>query len=87
ELRTRLQLTAQAESTLRDALDRERERADRAERRLEELEARLAEPVEAPEPRETAADAPEGANNLQEHYGGPEEGAQRSWWRRWFGFE
>jgi chromosome segregation ATPase len=60
ELRTRLQLTAQAESTLRDALDRERERADRAERRLEELEARLAEPVEAPEPRETAADAPEG---------------------------
>jgi hypothetical protein len=86
ELRTRLQLTAQAESTLREALDRERGRADRAERRLEELEARLAEPLEAPEPHETAADAPEGVD-LQEHYGGLEEGAQRSWWRRWFGFE
>ncbi len=86
ELRTRLQLTAQAESTLREALERERERADRAERRLDELEARLAVPVEAPEPRETAADAP-GESDHGEHRGGPEEDVQRSWWRRWFGFE
>ncbi len=87
ELRTRLQLTAQAESTLREALDRERERADRAERRLEELEARLSAPAEGSEPRERAADAPGGAEDHREHRGGPEEDVQRSWWRRWFGFE
>jgi hypothetical protein len=46
ELRTRLELTAQAESTLREQLERERERADRlanvreeAQRLREELEA------------------------------------------------
>lgn len=83
-MRTRLQLTAQAESTLREALERERERADRAERRLEEMEARLAEPVEAPEFHETVADAPVGADD-REYYVGPEKGVHLSWWRRLFG--
>lgn len=36
DLRARLELTAQAESTVRDALDRERARADRLEAQLEE---------------------------------------------------
>lgn len=87
ELRTRLQLTAQAESTLREALERERERADRAERRLEELETRLAQPAEAPELVEmTPAEPAGGEEDRREHYGAPEDGAQRpSWWRRLFG--
>ena len=87
ELRTRLQLTAQAESTLREALERERERADRAERRLEEMETRPAQPAEAPELVEMIPAEPAGGEEDRgEHYGAPEEGAQRpSWWRRLFG--
>ena len=49
--KARLELTAHAESTLREALDRERERADRAEEELRKLRRRLemtSEPQEAP---------------------------------------
>lgn len=84
ELRTRLQLTAQAESTLREALDRERERADRAERRLEEMEARLVEPVEAVDPGETTTDTHEGSEDLEVN-ADPETASSRPWWRRLFG--
>src|SRR5919202_3175192 len=50
--KARLELTAHAESTLREALERERERADRAEEELRKLRRRLeltSEPQEAPD--------------------------------------
>jgi hypothetical protein len=84
ELRTRLQLTAQAESTLREALDRECERADMAEGRLEELEARLAAPMGALDPHEMTADPYEGAEDLEDDTG-PDPGSSRPWWSRLFG--
>lgn len=43
DLRARLELSTQAESTLREALERERSRADRAEEELGELRRRLQE--------------------------------------------
>jgi uncharacterized protein YjcR len=49
ELRTRLELTAQAESTLREELARERERADRLEAELREARKPPPEPRAAPE--------------------------------------
>ena len=55
-----------------------------AERRLEELEARLAEPVESPEPRETATDTHEGWEDPEDD-AEPETASSRSWWRRLFG--
>ena len=83
EYRTRLELTELAQSTveaererLREDLARERERADRAERRLEELEASQ----EARDAHETDS---EGANGEEPS----EPDKQRSWWRRFFGFE
>jgi hypothetical protein len=83
EYRTRLELTELAQSTveaererLREDLARERERADRAERRLEELETSQ----EARDAHETDS---EGANGEEPS----EPDKQRSWWRRFFGFE
>jgi Helix-turn-helix domain len=70
-----LDMTAQAESTLREALERERERADRAERRVEELEA-VPEPRESPETN-SEEDNREAAQQVEEE--------RRSWWRRMFG--
>jgi chromosome condensin MukBEF ATPase and DNA-binding subunit MukB len=42
ELRTRLELTAQTDSTLREQLERERTRADRLEAETRELREQLA---------------------------------------------
>src|SRR5215212_7404154 len=82
DLITRLELTAQAESTLREALERERERADKAERRAEELEAKLAgttEPQATPETTEVVVGGGDDASlKLQE----PPE--RRSWLYRFF---
>src|SRR5215208_3198146 len=44
----RLDMTAQAESTLREALERERERADRLEAELQEARSSRPEPPESP---------------------------------------
>ena len=75
-----LELTAVAESTLRESLERERERADaeweRAEAlqlELERLRQQLAEASIAQKPPENAP-------------GTPTVGERRYWWRRFFGF-
>src|SRR5918994_2978029 len=76
-----LELTAQAESTLQEALERERERADRLEAELRE-----ARNTPSPGPRdapETASAAP-GRGTSQEDIVTQEK---PSWWRRFFGFE
>jgi len=87
ELRTRLELTAQAESTLQtererlqEDLARERARADRLEAELQEARNLSLETQDAPE-TVTSEGSDEGSML-------PEQPAQRrSWWRRFFGFE
>jgi hypothetical protein len=91
ELRTRLELTAQAESTVQaererllEDLARERARADRLEAELQEARTLALEPRDAPR------DAPETASSegSDEDSVPPEQPAQhRSWWRKFFGFE
>lgn len=80
ELRTRLELTAQAESTLRESLERERERADRLEAELREARRATPEPRDAPETASPRSDEGTSPENSQE----PVE--RRSWLLRWFGF-
>jgi hypothetical protein len=85
ELRTRLELTSQAESTLQaererllEDLARERERADRLEAELRETRG------PSPEPQEVPETAPESAGN-EEVAPEPQEPAQRrSWLHRVF---
>jgi DNA-binding transcriptional MerR regulator len=88
----RLELTAQAESTLREQLVRERERADKAERRVEQLEARLLPPLQelrdAPETARQDAGRVEDRNETAEAQTGAreaEETARRPWWIRILG--
>ncbi|CAA9447220.1 MAG: hypothetical protein AVDCRST_MAG80-1894 [uncultured Rubrobacteraceae bacterium] len=79
-LEGRLELTAVAESTLRESLERERERADAERERAEalQLEAeRLREQLaEASAPQRSSESLPE-TTPVEDH---------RSWWRRFFGF-
>jgi DNA-binding transcriptional MerR regulator len=90
EFRTRLELTANAESTLREQLERERERADRLEAELASLrEARQPSPA-PPGASETVSETPEGTDDdTPTDRADRETGVQRrsSWWRRFFGFE
>jgi hypothetical protein len=81
ELRTRLELTAQAESTLRESLERERERADRLEAELREARKPLPAPRDAPETASEESDRVDTPPELQE----PTQ--RRSWLLRFFGFE
>lgn len=77
----RLEITAHAESTLQEALERERERADRMEAELREVRKQPPAPQEAPE---TASEGTDRGAVPPE----PQEASQRrSWWRRFFGFE
>src|SRR5918997_2433689 len=86
DYKARLELTAQAESTLREALERERQRADKAERRAEELEAKLVGSIDlrnAPEnpeavQAEATAEMPSGTEGSQQPT------PQRSWLYRFF---
>ncbi len=85
ELRTRLELTAQAESTLQaererllEDLSRERERADRLEAELQEARKLSQEPREAPNTAEEGEDRGEVPPDPQE----PTE--RRSWLYRFF---
>lgn len=93
----RLELTAEAESTIREALDRERERADLERARADRLEAELLatrrEPLEpqessdkAPSHRTGAADETlEGSQEAPEAGEGPQMAKSRPWWLRIIG--
>jgi excisionase family DNA binding protein len=82
-----VELTARTESTLREQLAREQERADRLEAELRE-----ARPSGTKPPPETR-DAPETAQRRSDRGTAPEDAQEpaqrreRSWWRRFFGFE
>lgn len=81
ELKTRLELTAQAESSLREALEHERERADRLEAELREIRN------PSPEPPAPSEKGSEGAANTTSEEA-PEETQEtlrrRSWLYRFF---
>ena len=81
DLRTRLELTTQAESTLREALEYERERANHAEKELQELRWRL-DALSEQEALKTAAEDASSSGvvppNAQEHQ------KHRSWLVRFF---
>jgi hypothetical protein len=92
ELRVRLQLTEQAQSTIEEGRRRaeeelagERRRREDAERRAEDLERRLQERQETTEAAETVEETPEQAEPRSDAPG-PQTGAQRRpWWRRVLG--
>ncbi len=97
ELRVRLELTERAESSLREELQRERERAEmleaervrreQAEQERDELRIELEALREAPQAPETFAEPSDGASTVTDE-GAPEaESSRPSWWRRFFGFE
>ena len=84
ELRIRLELTEQAESTLREELAEERRRREEAERARDDLRQRLDALREARESPETVEEEPERAEP-RPATGGDQEPKQRPWWRRVFG--
>jgi hypothetical protein len=83
ELRIRLELTEQAESTLREELAEERRRREEAEREREDLRRELhalREPRESPQTVEEEPERTEPQSTTAE----AQEGARRPWWRRVF---
>jgi Helix-turn-helix domain len=92
ELRVRLQLTEQAQSTIEEGRRRaeeelagERRRREDAERRAEDLERRLQERQETTEAAETVEETPERAEPRSDATA-PQAGARsRPWWRRVLG--
>ena len=81
ELQARLELTAQAESSLREALERERERANRLEAELREARR------SPPEPPDSSETVSEGASSLAISATPPEAQEtlqRRSWLYRFF---
>ncbi len=82
ELRVRLELTEQAQSTLEAELAEERRRRTEAERERDELRRRL---EAAPEPRDEPESAAETATgtNITSPSASPQTGAQRRPWWRW----
>jgi hypothetical protein len=83
ELRIRLELTEQAQSTLHEELFEERRRREEAERERDALRRRL----ESREPQEAPTDASEQPRRVESQaaVGQAQEGAERPWWRRMFG--
>ena len=85
---SRLELTSQAESTLREDLARERKRAEAERERANRLEAELREvqkqPTELREAPETVSEDTEKVDAPPEQQ---ESTEHRSWWRRFFGIE
>jgi len=79
-LEGRLELTAVAESTLRESLERERERADAERERAEALQ------LEAERLREQLAEASTLPRPSENGPGTAPVEDRRSWWRRFFGF-
>ncbi len=81
EFRTRLELTSQAESTLRESLERERERADRLEAELASLRETRQLPPQTSGTSETSS---EGANKGDASSEPQEHAQRRSWLYRFF---
>jgi hypothetical protein len=84
EFRVRLELSERAESTLREELAEERRRREEAEREREDLRQELATIRESRKSPETLEEEPRRVDprpTAEE----AQEGAQRPWWRRWFG--
>jgi hypothetical protein len=84
ELRIRLELTEQAQSTLQEELIEEQRRREEAERERDGLRQELhalREPRESREPGEEQ----QGRGQPHPDVPGAQEGVQRPWWRRWFG--
>jgi hypothetical protein len=85
ELRTRLELTAQAESTLQEALERERERAEAERERADRLEAELREVRKPPpEPQDFSKTASEDVSGGDAPPEQQEPSQRRSWLYRFF---
>jgi excisionase family DNA binding protein len=76
----KVELTERTESTLREQLAHERERANRLEAELREARG------STPEPREAAERAVEDVSDSKTPSSDTEE-PRRSWWQRWFGLE
>ena len=79
-LEGRLELTAVAESTMRESLERERERADAERERTEALQ------LEAERLREQLAEARAPQRPSERALETVSVEDRRSWWRRFFGF-
>jgi chromosome segregation ATPase len=91
ELRVRLELTEQAQSTLEDErrqvvqeLEQERRRREEAEREREDLCQQLNALKDERELTHTVEEEPE-SSEPHAASGGAQEGVQRPWWRRVFG--
>ena len=84
ELRIRLELTEQAQSTLREELIEERRRREEAEREREDLRQELAAVRESRESPQTVEEEPERAEPRPATVES-QEPVQRPWWRRVFG--
>jgi hypothetical protein len=91
ELRVRLELTEQAQSTLEDErrqvvqeLEQERRRREEAEREREDLRQQLNALRDERESPETVEEEPERAETRPDAPGA-QEGVHRPWWRRVFG--
>jgi hypothetical protein len=92
ELRVRLELTEQAQSTLEDErrqvvqeLEQERRRRDEAEREREDLRQQLNALKDERESTHTVEEEPESSEPHAAASGGAQEGVQRPWWSRVFG--
>jgi hypothetical protein len=91
ELRVRLELTEQAQSTLEDErrqvvqeLEQERRRREEADREREDLRQQLNALKDERESTHTVEEEPE-SSEPHAASGGAQEGVQRPWWRRVFG--
>src|SRR4028118_1008081 len=85
---SRLELTSQAESTLREDLARERERADAERKRADRLEAELREVRKPPsEPQDVSKTVSKDVSGGEEVPPSDMEEPRASWWKRFFGFD
>jgi hypothetical protein len=85
---SRLELTSQAESTLREDLARERERAEAERERADRLEAELREVRKPPsEPQDVSKTVSKDVSGGDEAPPSNTEEPRASWWKRFFGFD
>lgn len=87
EYRVRLELTAQAQSTLEADLAAERQQREEAERERDELRLRLERTLELRNALETVSQGTDRGEVPSEPQEPSQRREQRSWWRRFFGFE